>query len=604
MPAIPISYSELHGDRPSEAQLSELISSFKTEPTFISLAMWNLMLSLCEGNFEKYKYLQGFFIHNLIRKDLRDRVAMAAALDSEFPRPVFGRWQLLALMKKILIETTDDGVGDPRNDDEARRTLGDACLVINDLLFSEEQEERLEESAGDRERVSDELMTQWLFQFELLHPPDVFQAIARNDEYINIFNRRTLDFRFANGQTLSERFKALTGLELRQYLHLYFSIWVLHNTLRELHPEDINANPSIINFDKQRIFALLDLDAKEQIVFFERILADLPSLALGVKGDNSSGRLWQFDFTTFRNYPLVYNSNSKRGFTCIAYPFLIEKLASGIYHTILSSWREGDPERSTFQSYWGKVFEQYVNDRLGEERSLVKAFYANPNFHRKQSGSLIEVSDAVVDDGDSLLLIEHKGGYLSLDEKYSGDVSKLLRGVSEKFGLGKGIKQLARSISRLFDQDAERRDTFSGADHEGSPVNDFKVEDARRIRKVYPVMVVQDFSMTIGFMNRRLRLQFEEIVKESSIDPKVQVCPLTVLTIENLEDLLEHLKEVNLTDVLDEYAKADNAPLSTFDDSFKAFLKKQGINQRRYHWSLKRGEEILNSIKDQFIRGI
>jgi hypothetical protein len=178
MPAIPISYSELHGSRSTEDQLSELISGFKTEPTFTSLAMWNLMLSLFEGNVEKYKYLQGFFIHNLIRRDWRDRVAAAAALTSHSARPVFGRWQLLALMKKILVETTDDGVKDPRNDDEAKRALGDACLIINDLLFSEEQEERLKESAGDRERVSDELMTQWLFQFELIHPPDVFQGLC------------------------------------------------------------------------------------------------------------------------------------------------------------------------------------------------------------------------------------------------------------------------------------------------------------------------------------------------------------------------------------------------------------------------------------------
>jgi hypothetical protein len=355
----------------------------------------------------------------------------------------------------------------------------------------------------------------------------MFQAIARNDEYINIFDRQAVEFRFANGETLSERFEALTGLKLRQYLRLYFSIWVLHNKLRELNPNEINANPSIINFDKERIFALMDLDAEEQKVFFERILADLPSLALGAKADSASGRLWQFDFTTFRNYPLVYNSNSRRGFTSIAYPFLIEKLASGIYHTVLSSWPEGDLERSVFQSYWGKVFEQFVNARLREERSVANRFYANPYFHRKQSGSVVEVSDAVLDCGDAIVLLEHKGGYLSLDEKYSGDVGKLLKGVSEKFGLEKAIKQLTRSIGRLFDRDAERRDTFSGTAREG-PVDSFKVEDCRRIRQVYPVVVVQDFSMTIGFMNRRLRLQFEAIVKESSIDPSVQVLPLTL----------------------------------------------------------------------------
>lgn len=98
MPALPITYSELKGARPTEQQLGQLLSSFKTQPTFISLAMWNLMMSLFEGNFESYRYLQRFFIHNLIRLELRSGVEQKAALTSDSPRPVFSRWQLLALM--------------------------------------------------------------------------------------------------------------------------------------------------------------------------------------------------------------------------------------------------------------------------------------------------------------------------------------------------------------------------------------------------------------------------------------------------------------------------------------------------------------------------
>jgi hypothetical protein len=119
--AIPISYSVLYGHRPTDKQFDELISSFKTEPTFLSLAMWDLMLSLSEGSAAKYNYLQGFFIHNLIRQDMREQVLREAALDSESPRPIFGRWQLLALMKKVLLEATNDGDKDPRSDDQARR---------------------------------------------------------------------------------------------------------------------------------------------------------------------------------------------------------------------------------------------------------------------------------------------------------------------------------------------------------------------------------------------------------------------------------------------------------------------------------------------------
>ena len=57
------------------------------------------MMSLFEGNFKNYKYLQGFFIHNLIQSELRSEVEQKAALNSDSPRPVFSR-SLLALIRK------------------------------------------------------------------------------------------------------------------------------------------------------------------------------------------------------------------------------------------------------------------------------------------------------------------------------------------------------------------------------------------------------------------------------------------------------------------------------------------------------------------------
>ncbi len=604
--AIPISYSDLHGVKPTERQLSELISSFKTDSTFMSLAMWNLMLSLFEGNIEKFKYLQGFFIHNLIRREWSAQVFQSAALESESPRPVFGRWQMLALMKKILLETSNQGNQDPRNDDSARRTLGEAALMLNDLLFTDEQMARFEkrDGAGERERIHDELMTQWFPQSELIHVPDVFQAVARNDEYLNIFDSRASEFRFSDGQTLSERFIQLTGLDIRQYLRLYFGLYVLHNQLQDKHPDEINADPGMINFDMERCFSNMDFDKKEKNTFFRRVVTDLPSLIEGVMRDANSGRAWQFDFTAFRDHPLVSIPGNVQGFTCIAFPFLIEKLASGIYHTILNSWEEGDAERGKFQSYWGKVFEQFVNDRLREEyppSTLANRFYANPYFNKKQNRS-IEVSDAAVDYGDSLVLMEHKGGYLSLDEKYRDDADRLLRGVADKFGLDKAIKQLSRSIGLLFDEERETRDTFSELDGSRQPVHIFNADDLGRVLKVYPVLIVQDFSMASGFMNRRLRIQFAGKLKEYSISTGVHVRPLSVLTVENLENMLEHLNEIRFTDFLDEYSSEKHEPLSTFNSILNGFLKSRGSDERRrYKWSVKRGEEFLSSIMKRFI---
>ncbi len=171
-----------------------------------------------------------------------------------------------------------------RHDVEARQRLGEACLMMNDLLVTEEQEERLNAAAGDREKVGDELMAQMLFQFELYHVPDVYQAVARNLEYFDIFEQRATEFRFSNDQTLPQKFATLTGLKLPQYLEMYFSIWTLHNSFQQGDPLAINENPSIINFDKEKVFALMNLDADLQKVFFSTTVSTVSALANGVTG--------------------------------------------------------------------------------------------------------------------------------------------------------------------------------------------------------------------------------------------------------------------------------------------------------------------------------
>jgi hypothetical protein len=188
---------------------------------------------------------------------------------------------------------------------------------------------------------------------------------------------------------------------------------------------------------------------------------------------------------------------------------------------------------------------------------------------------------------------------LSLEEKYGDDADKLLTGVAAKFG--KAIKQLSRGIVILFNEDeSQGDDNFSELDEARRPVSVFGSTDVARIRRVYPVVVVQDFSMTTGFMNRRLRMQFSEEMQTYKIRSNVHIRPLSLLSIENIEDVFAQLEEVKLTEVLDEYARDAHEPLSNFNAIFTNYLKARGVERRRYGWSRKRGEEFLDSIMRQF----
>lgn len=232
---------------------------------------------------------------------------------------------------------------------------------------------------------------------------------------------------------------------------------------------------------------------------------------------------------------------------------------------------------------------------------LFNRLYTNPFFDRKKNKS-IEVCDAVIDYGDSLVLIEHKGGYLSAKEKYSDDVDILIRAVGEKFGLKKGVHQLTRSIGLLFNSSQSDRDTFSEVGANDKRANRFSLEELRRVRKVYPVMVVQDFALANGFMNRRLRSQLADKLRDYAVDDGIHIRPLSLLTVENLENVLAHTDTVTLTSVLDEYASEKHEPRSTFNDIFNDFLASRQLDvKRRYGWSVRRCEQIVSSIHQHFI---
>jgi len=150
----------------------------------------------------------------------------------------------------------------------------------------------------------------------------------------------------------------------------------------------------------------------------------------------------------------------------------------------------------------------------------------------------------------------------------------------------------------IFNEDEGERDCFSERVKRRRPVDPF---NPAAIRKVYPVLVVQDFAMTLGFMNRRLRLQFKQKMQEHRLRPQVQVRPLSLLTVENLENVLAHIGEITLPEVLDEYAREEHDPLTTFNGILDQYLRARGANvKRRYRWSVKKCAEVLDSIKERF----
>jgi hypothetical protein len=594
----------LYGKRVPVSELDELISSFARRQTFFFLANINSLISFYIDSPHPYAlrnadYVQRFLIHNLTNETMR--ALILGEMENHPPLkegPVFHRQQLLMLMKMLFVKAKNDGPIDPNQDLVARHKLGRLCLIMNDHLLTQEQEEQLKDKGGEqeRQRIHEELFSQFIYTAELRDIPDVYHSTVRNTEYLRIFEHERARFPFFGGLSLSERFLELKGLDIERYLWMTFGIYMVYNSLAE-NPDTFIDNPAHHNIGRETIFSKMSLSAQEVDAFFELTATTFEELAEQIQQSAAAQSDIQFrqDFTIFRNRPLIYTRAEKDVAACIDFGFLSEKVSLSLYHIILKALDE-QPDRMKFlRRYWGDVFELYVNDRL---RDLIpfktNRFFYSPVLDVSKKSN--QAFDAALIVGDALIAMEHKGKYLTLDAKYTGDRDLLKAQFNEKYGLA--ARQLADNLEKVFNIDPSKRVTFSERGSNGEILNQFGPDRLKKIKRIYPLVVVQDFSLQLGFASWNLREIFSEEIQQRNIDQRL-VKPLTVLTIEDLEAILPYLKEVPFPNILDCYAR-ELEPLKTFEYIFKGYVNRRGVKLRGNKWIENRLHELIESMKAMF----
>jgi hypothetical protein len=611
---LPLYYSDLTERVPSEPEVEALVQTLAKKPTFFLLAMLNTLLSFYEKDRQKFTSVQEFLFTHLIEDELSRKARGKYTRERLSIPPVFHRQQMLLLMKKVLLTAGEEG-RDPNQTQEWKYALGKLALMTNNLLDTEDGAKRLEQQEGreeDRERVYEEFCTQMLPNYELTNPPDELMAFVRNAEYFLIFERKAArgEFVFSNGDSLADRFHKLVGLKLKDYLLLIYIIYL--NYLSQAKQDDairllIN-EPARFNIGVDIIFAKMRLTEDERMAFFRQTAIDFRSMIEDCQAPRSkTALLQQYDFTTFRTHPLVYTRDEEDIVTCIDSAFLAEKVSTGIYHTVKKSLEDGAKEseaarrdHNNFLSYWGSVFEIYANDRLREVRSPgLKRFYDSPYYDNPPSGNDTQAFDAVLDYGSALVVIEHKGKYLELGAKYSGQRELLLADLKSKKRIGKGVYQLADNIQLVFNNDPDGRHTFHERDESGQPVKQFGLKEISRVRRIYPVIVHQDFSLRLNGVNQIMSKFFTTEIEQHRVDLAL-IRPLSVLTIEDLEVIIPYLGAIPLPDILEEYAKYDD-PLLTFQRIFKQLCFKRRTALRDNPWIARRKDELGEEMMELFV---
>jgi hypothetical protein len=244
------------------------------------------------------------------------------------------------------------------------------------------------------------------------------------------------------------------------------------------------------------------------------------------------------DFTLFRNRPLIKTDG---GYMLLDIGFLVDKIETGPFWLVQSCLASSKLRQQSL-STWGDVVERYVNwlIKASVDGQLNRAF-SNPHF----AGSTDEVADTAVICGDTLVLIECKGGFFSAKAKYSGQPAELLAEIQKKLvenesGAPKGIQQLANSLERA----------FSSASSE--TIDDF---DIAGVNTVFPVLLVRDDIGAAPVINTQLGQQFELLIKGKQY--RTLVRPLIVVSLKALEFLCRYLDTVSLSSILSARIAAD-----------------------------------------------
>jgi hypothetical protein len=264
------------------------------------------------------------------------------------------------------------------------------------------------------------------------------------------------------------------------------------------------------------------------------------------------------DFTVFRDKPLI---SEWYGLLPADLLFVAEKFEAGPYWRVNSLSTEIG---NKLRRFWGAVFESYVNEQIEDAcKTAGAAFAADP---RHPDNEAIQVCDAVLLEGTSLVVMEYKSSMFSAGAKYSGDhlllqreiVTKLVGDAAE--GKKKGVEQLAHAIRQFLTIGSSK--AIFGLDLSG-------------VKKVYPLLVtLDDFGGTL-LLSTFLNTYFDGLLDRSSFD-NIQICPLFGTDIESLELVLPSCDSLHLSGFLQHWLDSD--PL--LKGTVLAFLPK-GVRYKR-----------------------
>ncbi len=500
----------------TEEDLKNIVRTFNYEDVLVTLCRIDLLFHRSKNIEHHERILKEAFCWGTILNG----IDASTTISRDF---VFSRQGTLRMLDKCAC------FSDPESTKyivtvEAMNDLAKAYLIVNGLLDTGSSTR----SDSKTIEVRNLLVISIPFQeYAINEAPQIYtkHLTVRSKEFLRLLQEDTSKL------DVNDIFYQNTGLTLQEYQNLIFLMFTYYWNYTA---EEICRQELVI--DRSLFFNPIG-QSDEFTPLFEKLMTLISVSIDDLKNRVEINPKFINEFRLWRERPILKINEDR--VICVDFTFLLDKLHTGAFWLFRQKFLKDKDEKGAFEKLWGDVFEDYaasvIKRGLGSHSSSKQeTVIMKPEYDQKQK---VECADVAVCGDDTLALFECKSTILSAECKFSGDFNKFYDGCKS---VKKGIEQLGRNVQKLGNLHQSQRRTVDGI-------------DICEIKKIYPVLVLSDSIFSGLFMNDVLDSKFQEKVQYQYLMQHLQVMPLTVLTIYDLELLQPYLQNKPLYKHLDEW---------------------------------------------------
>src|SRR6202166_4965465 len=221
-PAAYITYRELFDRTPTKEELGNIIKGMNAYHTVLLTARLSAMFRHATWSdhpqdakaLERFQY---WFAAAFLDVETKQRLELRLGSQNPARRPVFHPLQFLNIMRLALGSADGDENARPDVSELHRFQLGTACLMVSDLLLSEEEQQNLKTGSIDDRRK--QLMLQSLASLEISNPTPVRNLFFRSYATYRIVLR--------DPKLLGRIRKECGGLDIEKDFETHFGITLM-----------------------------------------------------------------------------------------------------------------------------------------------------------------------------------------------------------------------------------------------------------------------------------------------------------------------------------------------------------------------------------------